>query len=107
MYLGHMVELASRDDLYERPFHPYTVALLSAVPMPEPIHRTEDGRRERRERIRLTGDVPSPLNPPPACRFHTRCWKAQEVCSTVAPPLRELAPGHHVACHFPENAPDA
>jgi peptide/nickel transport system ATP-binding protein/oligopeptide transport system ATP-binding protein len=107
MYLGNLVELASRDDLYERPFHPYTVALLSAVPLPEPIHRTEDGRRERRERIRLAGDVPSPLNPPPACRFHTRCWKAQEVCSTVAPPLRELAPGHHVACHFPENAPDA
>jgi peptide/nickel transport system ATP-binding protein/oligopeptide transport system ATP-binding protein len=105
MYLGNLVELASRDDLYLRPHHPYTVALLSAVPIPEPIHRTEDGRRERRQRIRLTGDVPSPLNPPPACRFHTRCWKAQEICRVQAPPLRELAPGHQVACHFPENAP--
>jgi len=103
MYLGNLVELADRTDLYARPRHPYTVALLSAVPLPEPIHRTADGRRDRRERIRLTGDVPSPLNPPPACRFHTRCWKAQEVCRTVPPPLEELAPGHHVACHFPEN----
>jgi peptide/nickel transport system ATP-binding protein len=103
MYLGNLVELASRDDLYQRPRHPYTVALLSAVPMPEPASRTAGGQRERRERVRLAGDVPSPLNPPPACRFHTRCWKAQEVCRTVAPPLEELAPGHHVACHFPEN----
>jgi peptide/nickel transport system ATP-binding protein len=106
MYLGNLVELAGRADLYERPFHPYTVALLSAVPIPEPIHRsTDEERKERRERIRLAGDVPSPLNPPPACRFHTRCWKAQEVCRTVPPPLRELDTGHHVACHFPENAP--
>jgi len=103
MYLGNLVELASRDDLYSRPRHPYTVALLSAVPMPEPTHRSEEGGKERRERIRLVGDVPSPLNPPPACRFHTRCWKAQEVCRTVPPPLTELATGHYVACHFPEN----
>jgi peptide/nickel transport system ATP-binding protein len=103
MYLGNLVELASRNDLYERPRHPYTVALLSAVPLPEPGKRTADGQRERRERVRLVGDVPSPLNPPPACRFHTRCWKAQEVCRTEPPPLRELAPGHQVACHFPEN----
>jgi peptide/nickel transport system ATP-binding protein/oligopeptide transport system ATP-binding protein len=107
MYLGNLVELADRTDLYERPRHPYTVALLSAVPTPEPVHRGPDGRRERRERIRLTGDVPSPINPPPACRFHTRCWKAQEVCRTVPPPLTELAPGHQVACHFPENTPAA
>jgi peptide/nickel transport system ATP-binding protein len=107
MYLGNLVEMAGRTDLYERPRHPYTVALLSAVPTPEPIHRTEDGRKERRERIRLTGDVPSPLNPPPACRFHTRCWKAQEVCRTVPPPLTALATGHYVACHFPENTPEA
>jgi peptide/nickel transport system ATP-binding protein/oligopeptide transport system ATP-binding protein len=107
MYLGNLVELASRNDLYERPRHPYTVALLSAVPLPEPAKRGAEGRRERRERIRLAGDVPSPLNPPPACRFHTRCWKAQEVCRTVPPPLNELAPGHHVACHFPENTPAA
>jgi peptide/nickel transport system ATP-binding protein len=106
MYLGNLVELASRNDLYERPRHPYTVALLSAVPLPEPSRRDADGHRERRERVRLVGDVPSPLNPPPACRFHTRCWKAQEVCRTEAPPLRELATGHHVACHFPENTPE-
>jgi peptide/nickel transport system ATP-binding protein/oligopeptide transport system ATP-binding protein len=107
MYLGNLVELASRDDLYKRPHHPYTVALLSAVPLPEPAKRTADGGRERRERVRLVGDVPSPLNPPPACRFHTRCWKAQEVCRIEPPPLRELAPGHQVACHFPENIPAA
>ncbi len=102
MYLGKLVEVASRDELYATPRHPYTVALMSAVPVPEPV-RGEGGTRERRERIRLTGDVPSPLNPPPACRFHTRCWKAQEICRTVEPPLAELVPGHKVACHFPEN----
>jgi peptide/nickel transport system ATP-binding protein len=107
MYLGNLVELASRTDIYRQPRHPYTVALMSAVPLPEPAKRTADGGRERRERVRLVGDVPSPLNPPSACRFHTRCWKAQEVCRIDPPPLRELAPGHHVACHFPENTPAA
>ena len=102
MYLGKLVETAGRDALYATPPHPYTVALMSAVPVPEPV-RGEGGARQRRERIRLTGDVPSPLNPPPACRFHTRCWKAQEICRTVEPPLAELVPGHKVACHFPEN----
>ncbi len=102
MYLGKLVEVARRDELYAAPRHPYTVALMSAVPVPEPV-RGEGGARERRERIRLTGDVPSPLNPPPACRFHTRCWKAQEICRTVEPPLVDLVPGHQVACHFPEN----
>ena len=100
MYLGKMVEIADRTPLYERPMHPYTVALMSAVPIPD----TE--RRTKRDRIRLEGDVPSPINPPKACRFHTRCWKAQEICSTIEPPLAELAPGHRVACHFPENLTD-
>ncbi len=78
---------------------------MSAVPVPAPVR--SEGQRQRRERIRLTGDVPSPINPPPACRFHTRCWKAQEVCRTQEPPLAELDPGHQVACHFPENTAGA
>jgi oligopeptide/dipeptide ABC transporter ATP-binding protein len=104
MYLGKIVEVAERDQLYTQPRHPYTVALLSAVPVPEPASSVS-GQRRRRERIRLVGDVPSPLNPPPACRFHTRCWKAQEICRQQEPPLAELATGHRVACHFPENTP--
>jgi oligopeptide/dipeptide ABC transporter ATP-binding protein len=99
MYLGKIVEIGERSDVYERPMHPYTVALLSAVPVPDPTKTAKAGR------IRLQGDPPSPVDPPSGCRFHTRCWKAQEVCSVQEPPLIELAPGHQAACHFPENAP--
>jgi oligopeptide/dipeptide ABC transporter ATP-binding protein len=104
MYLGKIMEVASRDDLYASPRHPYTVALLSAVPVPEPVIAGANGVRVRRRRIRLKGEVPSPLNPPAGCRFHTRCWKAQAVCETTEPSLDGIAPGHRVACHFPEPA---
>jgi oligopeptide transport system ATP-binding protein len=99
MYLGKIVELGDEDQIYSRPTHPYTQALLSAVPMPDPTLRNS------REQIVLTGDVPSPANPPPACRFHTRCWKAQEICSIEEPLLIERPDGesaHVSACHFAE-----
>ncbi|WP_313896694.1 dipeptide ABC transporter ATP-binding protein [Streptomyces sp. GC420] len=101
MYLGKIVELADRKSLYEAPMHPYTKALLSAVPVPDPRRRGA-----KSERILLKGDVPSPISPPSGCRFHTRCWKATEVCRTNEPPLLTLKTGHQVACHHPENAPD-
>jgi peptide/nickel transport system ATP-binding protein/oligopeptide transport system ATP-binding protein len=96
MYLGTIVETADRAGMYEHPMHPYSHALLSAVPVPDPA------KRRRRERVLLPGEIPSPLAPPPGCRFHPRCWKAQDVCRSVEPPLTEIRPGHQVACHFPE-----
>ncbi|MDX3614008.1 ABC transporter ATP-binding protein [Streptomyces europaeiscabiei] len=101
MYLGKIVELADRDSLYATPMHPYTKALLSAVPIPDPKRRNA-----KSERILLKGDVPSPIAPPSGCRFHTRCWKATQVCTTTEPPLAELRPGQRVACHHPENFED-
>src|SRR5579859_7505582 len=95
MYVGKIVELTTRIDLYEHPLHPYSQALLSAVPIPDPA---VEGKRKR---IILTGDVPSPVNTPTGCRFHTRCWKAQEICSEVDPEFIEHAPRHRAACHFP------
>jgi len=102
MYLGRIVEVGDRDSIYTRPRHPYTHALLSAVP--EAVLRDED-EGEQRERIRLAGDVPSPISPPSGCRFRTRCWKAQDKCATEVPPLVRIegnAEGHLTACHFPE-----
>ncbi len=99
MYLGMLVELAEVDDIYSAPAHPYTVALLSAVPDPNPRHR--------KRRVILKGDIPSPANPPAGCRFHTRCWLRERLgnpveCSTAVPEFREVRPGHRAACHFAE-----
>jgi peptide/nickel transport system ATP-binding protein len=95
MYLGKIVELSPAEALYTRPIHPYTEALLSAVPIPDP------DESERRERIVLQGDVPSPIHPPPACRFHPRCRYATEICREVEPPLVDYGGGHLAACHHP------
>ncbi|EXU67488.1 peptide ABC transporter ATPase [Streptomyces sp. PRh5] len=116
MYLGKVVEVGDRESIYRRPRHPYTHALLSAVPdaavvmAEEAAEEAADGpgavRTTRRERIRLAGDVPSPINPPSGCRFRTRCWKAQDICAREEPPLIRLdgnREGHLSACHFPED----
>lgn len=92
MYLGKLVELASRDDIFREPLHPYTKALISAIPTPNPTMR--------RERIVLQGDVPSPINPPSGCRFHPRCWIAKSICKEQEPAFEEKRRGHWAACHF-------
>ncbi len=94
MYLGKLVEIAGSDELYRSAAHPYSEALLASIPEPDPEHRTTNQKA-------LTGELPSPLNPPSGCRFRTRCPYAQDLCAEQEPPLRDIAPGHQVACHFP------
>lgn len=94
MYLGRVMEIADKNDLYKHPMHPYTVALLSAIPVPD--------RKHKKEKIVLEGDLPSPVNPPSGCVFHTRCPRAQEICKTQVPQQKDYGNGHCCACHFPQ-----
>lgn len=94
MYMGHIIEITDSEELYKNPIHPYTKALLSAIPIPDPF------KERQRERIILKGDVPSPMNPPGGCSFHPRCWMSKKECYEIIPALHEVAPNHYVACHF-------
>ena len=96
MYLGRLVEIGPYKSLYENPCHPYTEALLSSIPQIDP--------EKRRERIHLQGEVPSPINPPAGCHFHTRCFHTCEICSMEVPAWRKVSPGHFVACHYHKDA---
>jgi len=99
MYLGKLVELGSTDDVYERPAHPYTAALIATIPVPDPVHERS------KVHAAIRGEVPSPIEPPSGCRFHTRCPRARDVCATTEPPLRPFHDGHVAACHFPLQEP--
>jgi oligopeptide/dipeptide ABC transporter ATP-binding protein len=97
MYLGKLVELGTGDDIYKRAAHPYTDALIKTIPVPDPTVKRAD--------VAISGELPSPRNPPSGCRFRTRCPRAQELCAEEEPPLREFGPGHVAACHFPLQTP--
>ena len=98
MYLGSMMEYGRTNDIFSRPLHPYTEALFSAVPVPDPDYKMK--------RIILKGDIPSPANPPSGCKFHTRCERCMDICKTVAPKFKEYEPGHFVACHLYDGSGD-
>ncbi|MGH2849772.1 MAG: oligopeptide/dipeptide ABC transporter ATP-binding protein, partial [Solirubrobacteraceae bacterium] len=97
MYLGKLMEVSPADELYDKPIHPYTSALLSAIPIPDPVEN------RARERPLVAGEPPNPIAPPSGCRFHTRCPRAAEICARVEPQLTAYAGGHLAACHFPQN----